>query len=397
MALRQYAYDLVYADADARTAVTLDASHVGKVARQLDDDSYWQAYGTEIKTWRRLPDQEFEFDPGTGEVTHLLTGLKFNLRANGDEAFLDLPSALRLLVAGALRVQLSNRLYLWGPNDYGTGETETAIDLSGPDGSTTPGVVGDGIRLRFRLNTDDGAQRVFGDVIVEVANAAAAAPGGKAKVWLPNGAGGDSTLVFDGTERTLKIYNGVDLERTVESGWIDIPCRIEQAGGAAALTFEAYRDTEFDAYFMRHDQNDKLSLEWQMPHGWDLQAVRPHLHIEPQVNPASPQVIRFSGKYAWSRRGAATPADAAWTAFTVDHTVETTDAFIQRTVSLAVVAPPASPAPSDILMMWVKRLGLDAADTYTTSKASGTAQANLKISSIDAHVHVNKTGTLTEF
>jgi hypothetical protein len=180
-------------------------------------------------------------------------------------------------------------------------------------------------------------------------------------------------------------------------GWTDVPCRIEQATGAASLTVENYRDTEFVAYFMRHDQTDKISLEWQMPHGWDLQSVRPHIHIEPMSDPASPQNVRFSGKYAWSQRGVATPADAAWTAFTVDHTVDVGDEFIQRAVSFGTVAPPANAAPSDILMMWVKRLGLDVLDTYTTNKTGGTGAANLKLSSIDAHVHVTKTGTTAEF
>jgi hypothetical protein len=372
MIIRQYAYDLAYPDAPAREAVTLTAGHVGKVARQLDDGSYWYVSSTvgPDPVWERMPGQELSYDPVSGILTNIETGLKY---------------------------LFSTRLYIWSPNDYGAGQINSGIELHGREGSVTPGVAGDGLRLRFSANTDDGNLQQIASIFAELVDPAAAAHSAKATLAVANGAGDYAKLVLDGSDLSLKVFNGAILDRMVETGWIDVPCRIEQATGAAALTIENYRDTEFVAYFMRHDQDDKISLEWQMPHGWDLQSVRPHLHIEPQSDPVAQQNIRFSGKYVWSKRGEATPADAAWTTFTVDHPVDPGDVFIQRTVSLATVAPPASPAPSDILMMWVKRLGQDAADTYTTAKTGGTAAANLKISSIDAHVHVTKTGTSTEF
>jgi hypothetical protein len=180
--------------------------------------------------------------------------------------------------------------------------------------------------------------------------------------------------------------------------WDDVPCRAGQAGGISALTLEDYRDTDFKAYFFRHNQDDILYLEWQMPHSWDpATSVRPHVHIIPMVNPASSEVIRFSGKYAWSQAGVALPADVSWTPFAVSHTVETTDEFKQAVVALATVAPPSNPKESNILLMWVMRAGLsDGADTYKTSKVLGTGAANVMVASLDAHYQKVKFGTVAE-
>jgi hypothetical protein len=175
----------------------------------------------------------------------------------------------------------------------------------------------------------------------------------------------------------------------------DVQGPAAQAGGAAALTFEAYRDTAYNAYFFKHNQNDVLYLSWQMPHSWDRGTVYPHIHIIPMVNPAAAEVIRFSGKYVWSQAGVATPADASWTAFTADHTVNTTDQFIQVVVPLATVSAPTSPRESNVLLLWVQRESNSASDTYTTGKASGTAAANVMVVSIDAHFAKTKAGTIT--
>jgi hypothetical protein len=198
-------------------------------------------------------------------------------------------------------------------------------------------------------------------------------------------------------QTTEKAYVDLDGRYINTTGlYDDVQGEIAQAAIAGALTFEVYRDTEYRAYYFRHDQNDTLHMSFQMPHSWDRGTVYPHIHIIPMVNPAAAQVVRFTGKYCWSQVGVALPADASWTAFTIDHTVNTTDEFKQTVVGLATITPPTSPKESNVLLIWVRRPGLaDAADTYTTSKATGTAAANLMVVSIDTHIQKVKVGTTT--
>jgi hypothetical protein len=49
------------------------------------------------------------------------------------------------------------------------------------------------------------------------------------------------------------------------------------------------------------------------------------------------------------------------------------------------------------LCVFFERNGTNALDTYTTSKASGTASANLGLLSFDCHYQGQKIGSLTEF
>jgi hypothetical protein len=180
--------------------------------------------------------------------------------------------------------------------------------------------------------------------------------------------------------------------------WDDVQGPITQAGGAAALTYEAYRDTAFFTYFMRNNQDDTLFLTYQMPHSWDpTTSVKPHMHVIPMVDPASTEVVRITGKYAWAQVGVELPADTSWTAFTVDTNIGTTDAFKEKIIGLATVSPPASPRESNVLVLWVRRPGSsDAADTYSTGKADGTAAANLCVLSIDTHYQKQKLGSFDE-
>jgi hypothetical protein len=180
--------------------------------------------------------------------------------------------------------------------------------------------------------------------------------------------------------------------------WDDVQGPVTQAGGISALTFEAYRDTGFFTYFMRHNQDDTIYLTYQMPHSWDPStSVRPHMHVIPMADPASTEVVRVTGKYAWAQVGVELPADASWTSFTVDTNIATGDVHKKKIISLAVIAPPSNPKESNVLCLWVKRPGLsDAADTYSTGKGSGTAAANLCILSVDTHFQKQKLGSLTE-
>jgi hypothetical protein len=181
--------------------------------------------------------------------------------------------------------------------------------------------------------------------------------------------------------------------------WEDLQGAVAVAGGVAAVTNEVYGDTDFPDVFMRHDQNDLLYWKLQTSHTWDITtAIKFHLHIIPMANPAAAQVIRFDGSYAWFQRGKRTPLFTAWTPFAVSHTVNPGDLEVPAIVNLFSATPPEDIGPSDFLRIRVRRPGAaDAADTYTTSKGSGTAAANVCIDSADAHYQRNAPGTVPEY
>lgn len=184
-----------------------------------------------------------------------------------------------------------------------------------------------------------------------------------------------------------------------DGSWDDIQGPALQAGGAAALTQEAFGDvTDFQALFMRSGQVDKLSWAFQLPHRWGPTTdVKFHVHIVPMASPASSQVILFEGAYAWSRPGVAVAANASWTTFSVQHTVDTTDGLKQAIVPLFTATPPVGASESAVLMVRFQRTGNSATDTYSTSKSGGTASANVCVLTADVHYRAFKNGTESEF
>ena len=199
---------------------------------------------------------------------------------------------------------------------------------------------------------------------------------------------------------TVMVWDGYKYqpapEQAIGGGWDDVQGPVGQAGGASALTFEAYSTTNYNMYLMRHDQNDTLYLEYQMPHSWDRTQVRPHIHIIPMANPAVSENIYFEGEYAWMQAGKAAPV-APWTAFNSTFTVTPGMGLTNRVLLLVQVQPPADPQESDILLLWVRRAGKNVLDTYTTGKAVGLAAANMAVVSIDCHFRKDKSGTEQEF
>lgn len=180
--------------------------------------------------------------------------------------------------------------------------------------------------------------------------------------------------------------------------WDDVAPSLLTGKTTSALVQEAYRDTPFQAQFFQHNKDEDLSLVFQMPHKWRRDTkVFPHIHWEPQVNPAATQVVHFDGYWTWSEFNVATPALSGWTAFSVTVNVGTTDAFKQKITELvpAGVTPPSGAKESSCLLVYLRR-NSGATDTYTTSKATGTATANVMLVSVDAHYQSDKFGTETE-
>lgn len=178
-------------------------------------------------------------------------------------------------------------------------------------------------------------------------------------------------------------------EWKTEPHWRDLQGSVAEGSGGAALTFAAFRDTPFKLASFRNAQNDELHMVYQMPHAWvPGTEIHPHIHVVPLTDPAAEQVVRFDGYYVFVAHGSEVPALASWTVLRADLTLQVGAVNKPRIVPLAVVTPPASSVESDMLLLYVKRSGSDAVDTYT---------GNLAVLSVDAHLQVQKMGTLTEF
>lgn len=170
--------------------------------------------------------------------------------------------------------------------------------------------------------------------------------------------------------------------------WDDQQGSVAEGSGGAALTFAAFRDTPFKLAAFRNNQSDELHMSYQFPHQWKpTTSVRPHVHYVPLTNPASPEVVRFSGVYRWCLYGEEIPAVASWTAWSSDLTVSPGDGNKHLAFYIATVAPPANAAESGILLIYFKREGSHAADTYS---------GNLAVLSVDCHYQKAKLGTEQE-
>jgi hypothetical protein len=193
-------------------------------------------------------------------------------------------------------------------------------------------------------------------------------------------------VVWDGYKQVL--LN----ETEVSDGWDDVK-------DPAVLITEAFADTPWMAVFQSTGTNNNLlSFTYQMQHSWDMKTpVKPHMHVIPMVAPPADRVVRMTGAWAWSQVNAVTPLNVGWTTFTVDRTITAADAMRELIIPLATVPPLAVPATSDILLLWVQRLGLNAADTYNTVKTPGTATANLAVISVDCHYFKSRNGSVGEF
>lgn len=181
----------------------------------------------------------------------------------------------------------------------------------------------------------------------------------------------------------------------MDSGWIDILGTVDQAAASAALTYEAINDTPFMRYWWRHDQQDAITILFQAPHGWALDAVEPHIHLLCGSNTGG--VVAYDGYACWTAHnsGLAVPALAQLPAFSAPVTIASGLLWQETIVSLGMFTPPAAAkVPSADLMLYVRRNGTSPTDTYSGSKSGpGTAAANLGIQFVDCHAHVNKLGT----
>lgn len=189
---------------------------------------------------------------------------------------------------------------------------------------------------------------------------------------------------------------GNDAVGSSNGPWDDNQGRISLGDAVANPTYEAFRDTSWKTYFLKHNQADELHFSLQMPHSWDpTTAVKFHVHYVPMADPLTTKVFALSGQYSWATFGVATPANTGWTSWAATKDVASGDEFKEAVIQCFTATPPATATESSILLIYMKR---DiATDTYETSKTGGTAAANVAILSADAHFEKNKDGTATEF
>lgn len=181
--------------------------------------------------------------------------------------------------------------------------------------------------------------------------------------------------------------------------WDDLQGSIANGAGAGLLTLEFYRDTRFNMYFMRHDQNDELNFVFQTSHRWKYDTdVYPHLHVVAMADPAVTQYVVIDGYYAWTRPNHTTqiPALAGWTTFSQTVPIEPGDIYTQKILSLGSITPPSWARESTSLLIYFRRYGTGPGDTYTTNKDHGTPAANLGLISSDVHYQANKAGSVLQ-
>lgn len=170
---------------------------------------------------------------------------------------------------------------------------------------------------------------------------------------------------------------------------------------ASSLVYEAFRNTPYLAYFFRNDataDNDILNFRFQTTHRWNRGDLYLHLHYVPMMNPSSsPQYIHFDGYYVFAPIGGAIPDLASWSIIDTTDEVVTGDVYRHKIKSLATITSPGtSTLESSFLLVYLRRHGGDASDTYNTAKDHGTAAANVMVLGVDCHYVANKMGTYTE-
>lgn len=179
-----------------------------------------------------------------------------------------------------------------------------------------------------------------------------------------------------------------------ENRWTDLQGSFDNSTLLSALTFEALPNG-FSTYFLRHDQNDTFQMRFQMPHSWNGGAVHPHLHIVPTIVPVSTQYIEWGYQLAWV--GLHQQLPTTWVTGSVTTTVEANvSGTMEKKVLLGTLIP-VDPHTSDFILMRVMRSGSASSDTYTTSKSSGTQQANVALLGFDIHFQQRNAGTVNEY
>jgi len=177
--------------------------------------------------------------------------------------------------------------------------------------------------------------------------------------------------------------------------WNDLYAQINEATGNEALTYEQYRDSNLFLKFFRHNQDDKISMTYQMSHEWDGTPVQPHMHWVPMSSGSGDVIFEYS--YSWWTVSGSLGAVNTWTKAYITASITPANQYQHLVTNFGgEISPPANAHESSLLVFTVSRLGGSAQqDTYTTSKDHGTNSANVGIIFFDLHYKRSKSGTKT--
>lgn len=175
--------------------------------------------------------------------------------------------------------------------------------------------------------------------------------------------------------------------------WNDLYAQINEATGNAALTYEEYRDTNLFLKFFRHNQDDKISMTYQMSHEWDATGVYPHMHWVPMASGSGNAIFEYSYSW-WSVSGTLGPV-SSWTKGYVTASIDPSMQYKHFVTNFGgEITPPVGAKESSFLVFTVSRLGSTSNDdTYQASKDHGTNSANIGIIYFDLHYRRGKSGT----
>jgi hypothetical protein len=189
------------------------------------------------------------------------------------------------------------------------------------------------------------------------------------------------------------MIEGVDYrEAPFAQRFEDLHGEFKQGAGTASLTEEALLDTDYFAYFFRHNQADKLYFTFQMTHSWDRETdVEVHVHTIPMASGSGNVLFKYA--YAWAPVNVTVPYGIGWSSGSTILAITPADMLKHTITDLATIAPISGVRESSILFFQLQRDGTDPTDTYVASKLLGTAAANLAFLYCDVHFRNKSSGT----
>lgn len=173
--------------------------------------------------------------------------------------------------------------------------------------------------------------------------------------------------------------------------WIDLLGEVRTGAKKESWTIEPYRDTLYEMAFLRHDQDNKLIMDFQMPHGFYNASVVIHAHAIPMAPVGGD--LYWEHSYYWGNVGEELPVSSGWIHGTGVIPIVGADYYKPQVVDILLIENIHNAGIGSILRMYMIRKGTDVRDTYNTDKDHGTGAANMGLNYLDAHILIDRFGT----
>jgi len=152
---------------------------------------------------------------------NLTRGVPYFLRLDGVDRSLAVTDGI------LERLTFREHLDLWGSDDYGGGVVHPMLDVQGPKNSATPGVVGDGQQIRFKTNDTSSSLLTTATMEGIASDVGVATFAGRARFGVARGgqsadSGLEGSMVFDGLDLSLRIYDGAALVQELKQDGITL-------------------------------------------------------------------------------------------------------------------------------------------------------------------------------